>query len=76
MNVVGNIVGMQAQEIAKVAEKYATRSISEIEVKKLVLSRSPSFSLSFGMLLVTLVVLGKRCVRRVQCSGNFAKTKG
>lgn len=31
VNVVGNIVGMQAQEIAKVAEKYATRSISETE---------------------------------------------
>ncbi|XP_035724003.1 coiled-coil domain-containing protein 93-like [Vespa mandarinia] len=31
VNAVGNIVGMQAQEIAKVAEKYATRSISETE---------------------------------------------
>ncbi|KAI4487917.1 hypothetical protein M0802_011679 [Mischocyttarus mexicanus] len=31
VNVVGNIFGMQAQEIAKVAEKYATKSISEIE---------------------------------------------
>lgn len=28
----GNIVGIQAQEIAKVAEKYATMSISEAEV--------------------------------------------
>ncbi|KAK2581686.1 hypothetical protein KPH14_002175 [Odynerus spinipes] len=31
VNVVGNIVGIQAQEIAKVAEKYATMSISETE---------------------------------------------
>ncbi|XP_015185937.1 PREDICTED: coiled-coil domain-containing protein 93 isoform X1 [Polistes dominula] len=31
VNVVGNIFGMQAQEIAKVAEKYATKSISELE---------------------------------------------
>lgn len=32
MNTVGNIVGIQAQEIAKVAEKYATMSTSEVEV--------------------------------------------
>ncbi|XP_014611206.1 PREDICTED: coiled-coil domain-containing protein 93 isoform X1 [Polistes canadensis] len=31
VNVVGNIFEMQAQEIAKVAEKYATKSISELE---------------------------------------------
>ena len=29
---VGNIVGIQAQEIAKVTEKYATMSISQPEV--------------------------------------------
>lgn len=29
---VGNIVGIQAQEIAKVAEKYASMSSSETEV--------------------------------------------
>jgi len=28
----GNIVGIQAQEIAKVAEKYATMTTSKIEV--------------------------------------------
>lgn len=32
MSTVGNIVGIQAQEIAKVAEKYATMSTSEVEV--------------------------------------------
>jgi len=32
MSTVGNIVGIQAQEIAKVAEKYAVMSISETEV--------------------------------------------
>lgn len=32
MNTVGNIVGIQAQEIAKVAEKYAAMSTSEVEV--------------------------------------------
>jgi len=32
MSTVGNIVGIQAQEIAKVAEKYAIISISETEV--------------------------------------------
>ncbi|XP_043485643.1 coiled-coil domain-containing protein 93 isoform X1 [Polistes fuscatus] len=31
VNVVGNIFGMQTQEIAKVAEKYASKSISELE---------------------------------------------
>lgn len=31
VNAVGNIVGIQAQEIAKVAEQYATMSISETE---------------------------------------------
>lgn len=32
VNTVGNIVGIQAQEIAKVAEKYAAMTTSEIEV--------------------------------------------
>lgn len=32
VNTVGNIVGIQAQEIAKVAEKYATMATSEIQV--------------------------------------------
>lgn len=32
VSTVGNIVGIQAQEIAKVAEKYATMSTSETEV--------------------------------------------
>lgn len=32
VSTVGNIVGIQAQEIAKVAEKYATMGTSEIEV--------------------------------------------
>ncbi|XP_066590902.1 coiled-coil domain-containing protein 93 isoform X2 [Prorops nasuta] len=34
INAVGNIVGIQAQEIAKVAEKYASMSISESEENK------------------------------------------
>lgn len=32
ISTVGNIVGIQAQEIAKVAEKYAAMGTSEIEV--------------------------------------------
>jgi len=32
VSTVGNIVGIQAQEIAKVAEKYASMSTSETEV--------------------------------------------
>lgn len=32
MTAVGNIVGIQAQEIAEVAEKYSTLSTSEMEV--------------------------------------------
>lgn len=32
ISTVGNIVGIQAQEIAKVAEKYAAMATSEIKV--------------------------------------------